>query len=701
MISSVCGSLSSSLEENILFRSPSIASPGGILPDCSSKTNSMAKGLFSLYKDARFNSRDGHLISQTSPEDIAKIWTLSSVTFKFKDCMLELSTPQIELLRSICTENELSSTLPLYDVWDFDLFNHLKKVSEKLKSAGFSLARSKYTLSVSIDGQKPVLLQWSSWEAMLLEFARNLASAKAIMADEDPNKNAGLLATIHQIIYLPLKVIEEMLVRTQGYLPPDFQLLMEKAQLGSHFWTHRKGCYLIIKQNVKTIADKYYPALAAAPRPLSLALACRSCLEYIAYHYFGRNPHEKEDAELTKEREVICRQLSDFSNSFETSPQSTILAVRGYFASWMDSLCKKSKGEKSKKIHRDRLEFFDYAFQLFDKHIFHHQFTPSQNICRRLQVVLQYFINFKKHKIDEKRSNATGVLFKQEEALFQIDKKFSSGIGSIFKKLFKSSVMEKVLSSIDNAPHILIAEGLKEIEASFPDFLKEIDDLHGEILNKIEEFIWTLPEQLVLQDKAEWISRFKEDAFEYGLLFWQFSMLLEDAKATRSLFRLKKTEVLLPDSPIIAFMELHGIEELFSNIPLKREARREAESKEEKLSVQVAPSIDVEGKVRDASHSALSSPTSVSSRSINALPEKGYYKNSATFTLSASQKPAVIRRILESLGFVFSAGTRHDKVLDSTGQVVTLISRSSSGLEATGTRRSIEKAINSSLEKKK
>ncbi len=236
---------------------------------------------------------------------------------------------------------------------------------------------------------------------------------------------------------------------------------------------------------------------------------------------------------------------------------------------------------------------------------------------------------------------------------------------------------------------------VKAVEASLP----TLNKVRIKYLEKIEGFLRKLSPQELRQDREKWTAYFKEVAFIESLDFCRVSMLSRDLDALSQfktdLNALCSEEHLLSE-PVVDFMELEGIEQLFSKLltphhpmiedledkPVKLPPNQKVAAVAQPIltPVKPAPPKRIEKVEKDDGKTQPIVP-----RSSFALEEAP-----APFVISRGEKTRKILSRLRGLGFLpVSQRGSHLKLEDEKGQPVIVPVGGKRAHQKRGTGRSI------------
>ncbi len=226
-----------------------------------------------------------------------------------------------------------------------------------------------------------------------------------------------------------------------------------------------------------------------------------------------------------------------------------------------------------------------------------------------------------------------------------------------------------------------------------------LDETRSALLKEIEDFLRTLDPQVLSSNRAQWTGYFKELSFQGSLDLCRLTMITQDMKAIMQLHVnmavVNSEEHLLPE-PLVDFMELEGIDQLFSKLltphhPMIEdlEDRPEKPRPQQKVAavaqpilapVKPAPPKRIEKVEKDDGKTQPSFP-----RSSFALEEAP-----APFVISRGEKTRKILSRLRALGFLpVSQRGSHRKLEDEKGQPVIVPVGGKRAHQKRGTGRSI------------
>lgn len=240
--------------------------------------------------------------------------------------------------------------------------------------------------------------------------------------------------------------------------------------------------------------------------------------------------------------------------------------------------------------------------------------------------------------------------------------------------------------------------------------IERLDGTRGVLLKEIEDFLRTLDPQVLSSNRAQWTLYFKELCFQGSLGLCRLIMITQDMKAIMQLHVnmavVNSEEHLLPE-PLVDFMELEGIEQLFSKLltphhPMVEDLEDKPEKRPQQKVTAVAQPILAPVSLAPQKHvkkvekdDGKTQPTILRSSFSLEEARAPVTKPAPVFTITRGEKTRKILSRLRGLGFlpVRQKGS-HLTLEDEKGQPVTVSTGGKRAHQKRGTGRSIASQAN-------
>lgn len=203
--------------------------------------------------------------------------------------------------------------------------------------------------------------------------------------------------------------------------------------------------------------------------------------------------------------------------------------------------------------------------------------------------------------------------------------------------------------------------------------IDRLDATRQAFLQGIEKFLRTLDPQELRAHRKEWTHLFTEYSFQESLALCRWTMIAQDAKAISQLhvnLAVVNSEDHLLPPPLLSFMALEGIEQLFSKLLDPQQPMHEDldERPPHRQRVQAA----VQPILAPAKPLVVEKPESKKQPAPQAVREEG--KTPSDFTIYRNETTRSIIARLREMGFFPTrtrrGGTSHLKLEDEKGQTV-------------------------------
>lgn len=240
-------------------------------------------------------------------------------------------------------------------------------------------------------------------------------------------------------------------------------------------------------------------------------------------------------------------------------------------------------------------------------------------------------------------------------------------------------------------------------------FQEELVERRRLFLSQIEKFLCTLDRQEISSHRQAWSHYFKEFCFQESLDVCRWIMIVQDIQAISQLHVnmnvVNSEEHLLPE-PLVDFMELEGIEELFNKLlypnqqpmhedlfdkPVRTQAKTDTVAHTTLSSAKSKTNVE---KVETKKNAQIMQAEAQTKSSFS-LTDEPLQVNPPLFSIRRGEKTRRILSRLRELGF-FSVSTRgsHLKLEDEKGQTVIVSKGGKRKHQKQGTARSISLQVN-------